>query len=106
MSQRPYGQPAEVAPVAGEASMRGPGALGVSLTPGAARETADRLHAAAGRADKGHVEQIDIDDESTVLRWASRLGVDAAKIRATVAVVGPDSEAVEQRLTSRPGADD
>jgi len=100
MPLTPFDEPSQVDPVDGEVTLRGPGAAGLSMTPGAARETAARLATAAARAEDGHVEQIDLDDADGVARWADRLGVDAEAIRAAVAAVGPGSEAVAQRLAA------
>lgn len=100
MPLTPFDEPSQVDPVDGEVTLRGPGAAGLSMTPGAARETAARLTTAAARAEDGHVEQIDLDDADGVGRWAERLGVAAEAVRAAVAAVGPDSEAVAQRLAA------
>jgi len=43
MTGQPYDKPSQVAPIEGDVSVRGPGAVGVSLTPDAARETAGGL---------------------------------------------------------------
>lgn len=106
MNRQPYDTPSQVEPVEGDVSVRGPGAVGVSLTPEAARETATRLQDAASRADEGHVERIDVEDGEALQRWASRLGVDADAVRNAVIAVGPDSEAVALRLKSARGAAD
>ncbi|AYV49685.1 hypothetical protein CFHF_19970 [Caulobacter flavus] len=76
------------------------------MTPQAARETGSRLQSAADRAEAGHVEQIDLEDEAALGRWAERLGVDTDAVRNAVIAVGPDSEAVALRLTSARGAAD
>lgn len=106
MTRQPHDEPSQVEPVEGDVSVRGPGAVGVSLTPDAARQTASRLQNAASRADDGHVEQIDIEDGEALQRWADRLGVDRDAVRNAVIAVGPDSEAVALRLTSARGAAD
>ncbi|WP_454718852.1 DUF3606 domain-containing protein [Caulobacter segnis] len=106
MPLTPFDEPSQVAPVDGEVTLRGPGAAGLSMTPGAARETAARLTAAAARAEDGHVEEIDVDDAEGVARWADRLGVDVEAVHAAVAAVGPDSEAVAGRLAASTGAAD
>ena len=106
MTQDPFNEPSSVEPVEGDVIVQGPGATGLSMTPAAARQTADRLNDAAARADGGHVETIDISDPAAVSRWAERLGVDADAVRNAVTMVGPDSEAVALRLTSARGAAD
>lgn len=106
MSRQPYDKPSQVEPVEGDVSVRGPGAVAVALTPDAARQTAARLQAAAGRADQGHVEQIDPEDADALQRWAERLGADTDAVRNAVIAVGPDSEAVAMRLKSARGAAD
>lgn len=106
MSQEPFDQPSQVAPVEGEVSLRGPGPVGVSMTPQAARRTASRLEDAAERAEAGHVEMIDVDDPTALARWSERLGVASDVVRNTVLAVGPDSEAVALRLSSARGAAD
>ena len=101
-----FDKPSHVTPVDGEVTILGPGPAGISVTPDAARETARRLAEAADRADHGHVEIIDPDDEAMVKRWAERLGVSDEAVRNTVLAVDGDSEAVALRLVSaRPGAD-
>lgn len=106
MPREPFDQPSQVDPVEGAVTVRGPGAASLSMTPEAARQTAGRLHAAAERAEQGHVETIDPDDAAAVQRWAQRLGVDAQAIRNTILAVGGDSEAVAMRLQSARGAAD
>ena len=106
MPNAPFDQPSQVDPIEGQVSLRGPGAATAALTPGAARETAARLEAAADRAQSGHVARIDIDDEAAVRSWAERLGVDDNAVRNAIAAVGPDCEAVALRLTSARGAAD
>lgn len=100
MPLTPFDEPSQVDPVDGEVTLRGPGPTGVAMTPQAARETAARLAAAATRAEQGHVELIDLDDAQCLARWAQRLAVDVEVVRATVIAVGPDSEAVAQRLAA------
>lgn len=101
-----YDYPSQVSAVDGEVTLRGPGAASMSITPGAARDTAKRLEAAATQADQGHVEAIDLDDPAAVQRWADRLGVDIDAVRNAVISVGSDSEAVALRLSSARGAAD
>jgi hypothetical protein len=105
MPLTPYNEPSQVDPVDGEVTLRGPGAAGLSMTPGAARETAARLTTAAARAEDGHLEQINLDDAAGLARWAERLGVEVEVVRAAVTAVGPDSEAVARRIAS-PACDD
>lgn len=106
MTRQPYNEPSRVEPIEGEVSVRGPGAVGVSLTPNAARQTAARLQNAASRAADGHVEHINVEDEAALKRWAERLGVGTDAVRNAVTAVGPDSEAVALRLsTARSAAD-
>lgn len=106
MTHPPFDQPSQVAPVEGEVSLQGPGPVGVSLTPRAARRTASRLEDAAARAEAGHVEMIDADDPKALARWAKRLDVTPDVVRNTILTVGPDSEAVALRLSSARGAAD
>lgn len=106
MPLTPFDEPSQVEPVDGEVTLRGPGAAGLSMTPGAARETAARLKTAAARAEDGHIEQIDLDNAADVARWANRLGVDVEAVRVAVAAVGPDSEAVAKRLAAPTGGGD
>lgn len=106
MVQYPYDSPSQVNAVDGEVTVSGPGATSMSITPGAARDTARRLDAAAAKADHGHVERIDPDDPDALQRWADRLGVDTDAVRNAVISVGPDSEAVALRLRSARGAAD
>ena len=101
-----YDSPSQVSAVDGEVTVMGPGATSMSITPGAARDTAERLEAAAAKADDGHVEAIDQDDPAALQRWADRLGVDVEAVRNAVISVGPDSEAVVLRLRSARGAAD
>lgn len=51
MSTRTHDTPSEVAAERGGVHVDGPGSVAVSMTPNAARKTADRLTAAAGEAD-------------------------------------------------------
>lgn len=104
MTRQPHAEPSCVEPIEGEVSIRGPGAVGVSLTPDAALKTATRLQDAASRAADGHVERIDVEDGDALKRWAERLGVDTDAVRNAVLAVGPDSEAVALRLNSARGA--
>lgn len=106
MPRAPYDEPSTIRPVDGEVTVVGPGPVGVSITPQAARETARRLGQAADRAEDGHVERIDPDDVDAVATWAQRLGVSADAVRNAVIAVGGDSEAVAMRLVSARGAVD
>ncbi len=101
-----YDDPSQVSAVDGEVTVMGPGATSMSITPGAARDTAKRLEAAAAQADEGHVETIDPDDAAALQRWASRLNVTPEAVRNAVIAVGPGSEAVAMRLRSARGAAD
>lgn len=101
MARDPFNDPSHVEPIEGVVSLRGPGAMSASLTPSAARETAKRLHAAAGRADQGHVEIIDLEDGAGVQRWAARLCVEPDAIRAAIVQVGPNSELVANYLADK-----
>jgi hypothetical protein len=47
-----YGEPSSVAAIEGEVVMMGPDGVGVSMTPEAAEETADRLKAGAAEAKR------------------------------------------------------
>lgn len=106
MPLTPFDEPSKVEPVDGEVTLCGPGAIGMAMTPQAARETAARLAAAAARAEHGHVEWIDPNDEACLARWAQRLSVDVEAVRSAVIAVGADSEAVALRLTCGRGAAD
>ncbi|WP_395443868.1 DUF3606 domain-containing protein [Caulobacter sp. UC70_42] len=101
-----YDDPSHVSAVDGEVTVMGPGPASMSITPGAARDTAKRLEAAAAKADQGHVEAIDQDDPAALQRCADRLGVTPEAVRNAVIAVGPDSEAVAMRLRSARGAAD
>ncbi len=106
MANPPYDTPSQVQPIDGEVVLIGPGATGLSVTPQAARQTAERLTRAAEQADEGHVEQIDPDDAEALARWSRRLGVAADAVRNAVLAVGGDSEAVALRLGTARGAAD
>jgi hypothetical protein len=106
MAKPPYDTPSQVQPIDGEVVLIGPGATGLSVTPEAARQTAERLTRAAGQADQGHVEQIDPDDDEALARWAQRLDAPPHAVRNAVLAVGGDSEAVALRLGSARGAAD
>jgi hypothetical protein len=106
MSRPVYDEPSQVSPVEGEVAVHGLGTTGMSITPGAARETARRLEAAAARADQGHDAHIDLDDAASLARWAQRLDVSVEAVRNAVIAVGPASEAVALRLKSARGAAD
>lgn len=101
-----YDSPSQVSAVDGEVTVMGPGATSMSITPDAARDTAERLQTAAAKTDQGHVEAIDLDDPAALQRWADRLSVDVEAVRNAVISVGPDSEAVAMRLRSARGAAD
>ena len=81
MSRAPYDKPSTIRPVDGEVTVVGPGPVGVSITPQAARETARRLDLAADRAEDGHANRIDPDDAEAVALWAERLGVTSQAVR-------------------------
>ena len=47
MTDRPHDEPSEVTVEDGQVVVDGPGAVAITMTPAAAIETAERLHAAA-----------------------------------------------------------
>lgn len=67
MVARCHNEPSKVVACEGEVQIDGPGSVAVSMTPNAARQTADRLASAAGDADshvadEGQPDRSDIDD--------------------------------------------
>ncbi len=61
MSTRTHDTPSDVAAEEGGVHLDGPGSVAVSMTPGAARKTADRLAAAAGEADTQDAHDVHPD---------------------------------------------
>jgi len=51
ISRQAYDEASKTTPIDGEVAVNGPDSVGVSLTPRAARLTADRLNRAAGEAE-------------------------------------------------------
>ncbi len=61
MSTRTHNIPSNVAAEQGGVHLDGPGSGAVSMTPGAARKTADRMADAAGEADTQDADDVHPD---------------------------------------------
>ncbi len=61
MRVRTHDTPSDVAAEQGGVHLDGPGSVAVSMTPGAARKTADRLAAAAIEADTQNADEVHPD---------------------------------------------